>query len=60
MAFQVLKRSGYLTFKLVTRNKSNYTLRDSVNKLAVPFLRTVYMKNSFSYSGAKGREVSSM
>ena len=34
-------------------SKSNYSLRNSVNKLVVPFPRTNYMKNSFSYSGAK-------
>ena len=33
-------------------SKSNYSLRNSVNKLVVPFPRTNYMKNSFSYSGA--------
>ena len=42
----------YLTSRFVTRNKSNYALRDSVNKLVVPFPGTKYMKNSFSYSGA--------
>ena len=42
----------YLTSKFVPRNVSNYALRDSANKLAVPFPRTNYMKNSFSYSGA--------
>jgi len=42
----------YLTSKFVTQNESNYALRDSVNKLVVPFPRTNYMKNSFSYSGA--------
>ena len=42
----------YLTSKFVTRNESTYALRDSVNKLVVPFPRTKYMKNSFSYSGA--------
>ena len=42
----------YLTSKFVTRNVSNYALRDSANKLVVPFPRTNYMKNSFSYSGA--------
>ena len=41
----------YLTSKFVTRNVSNYALRDSANKL-VPFPRTNYMKNSFSYRGA--------
>ena len=42
----------YLTSKFLKRNESNYSLRDSVNKLAVPFPRTNYMKNSFSYGGA--------
>ena len=42
----------YLTSKFVTRNVSNYALRDSANNLVVPFPRTNYMKNSFSYSGA--------
>ena len=35
----------YLTSKFVTRNVSNYALKDSANKL-VPFPRTNYMKNS--------------
>jgi len=42
----------YLTCKFIKRNESSYSLRDSVNKLVVPFSRTNYMKNSFSYSGA--------
>jgi len=42
----------YLTSKFVTRNESNYALRDSVNKLVVPFPRTNDMKKSFSHSGA--------
>ncbi|CAH3195760.1 unnamed protein product, partial [Porites evermanni] len=42
----------YLTSKFIKRNESNYSLRDTVNKLVVPFPRTNYMKNSFSYSGA--------
>ena len=55
-AFMVFKSLNglvpeYLTSKFVTRNVSNYALRDSANKL-VPFPRTNYMKNSFSYSGA--------
>ena len=41
----------YPTSKFIKRNESNYSLRDSVNKL-VPFPRTDDMKNSFSYSGA--------
>ena len=56
-AFMVFKSLNglvpeYLTSKFVTRNVSNYALRDSANKLVVPFPRTNYMKNSFSYSGA--------
>ena len=31
---------------------SGYSLRDTTGKLAVPFPRTNYLKNSFSYSGA--------
>ena len=55
-AFMVFKSLNclvpeYLTSKFVTRNVSNYALMDSANKL-VPFPRTNYMKNSFSYSGA--------
>ena len=42
----------YITCKFVTRNVSNYALRYSANKLVVPFPRTNYTKNSFSYSGA--------
>ena len=42
----------YLTSKFLTQNESNYALRDLNNKLVVPFPRTNYMKNSFSYSGA--------
>ena len=41
----------YPTSKFIKRNESNYSLRDSVNKLVIPFPRTNYMKNSFSYSG---------
>ena len=40
----------YPTSKFIKRNESNYSLRDSVNKL-VPFPRANDMKNSFSYSG---------
>ena len=42
----------YLSSKFVKRNEMRYSLRDSVNKLVVPFPRTNYMKNSFSYSRA--------
>ena len=38
--------------KFVKRNETRYFLRDSVNKLFVPFPRTNFMKNSFTYSGA--------
>ena len=41
----------YLKSKFQER-QSTYTLRDSKNKLKVPFPRTNYYKNSFSYSGA--------
>jgi len=41
----------YLMSKFIKRNESSHSLRDSANKL-VPFPRTNYMKNSFSYSGA--------
>ena len=44
--------SEYLTSKFIKQNESNYSLRDSVNELVVPFPRTNYTKNSFSYSGA--------
>jgi len=42
----------HLTSKFIKRNESSYSLRKSVNKLVVPFLRTNYMKNSFSYGDA--------
>ena len=43
----------YLRDKFVHRNNiSNYSLRDTENKLAIPLPRTNYMKNSFSYPGA--------
>ena len=35
-----------------TGKPDRYSLRDSVNKLFVPFPRTNFMKNSFTYSGA--------
>ena len=31
---------------------TSYNLRDSDNKLAIPFLRSNYYKNSFGYCGA--------
>ena len=34
----------YLKSKFIKRNESNYSLRDSVNKLVVPFPRTNYIK----------------
>ena len=43
---------GYLSSKFVKRYETRYSLRDSVNKVIVPFPRTNFMKNSFSYSGA--------
>ncbi len=43
----------YLRSKFVDRScVSGYSLRDTVGKLAVPFPRTNYLRNSFSYSGA--------
>ena len=43
----------YLSSKFVKRNETRYSLRDSViNKLFVPFPRTNFIKNSFSYNGA--------
>ena len=54
MVFKVLNGvvPEYLTSKFALRIESNYALRDSVNELVVPFPRTNYLKNSFSYSGA--------
>ena len=43
---------GYLSSKFVKRYETRYSLRDSVNKVIVPFPRTNFTKNSFSYSGA--------
>ena len=42
----------HLSSKFVKRNETRYSLRYSVNKLFVPFPRTNFMKNSFTYSGA--------
>ena len=43
----------YLAEMFIDRsNITNYTLRDSSGKLAIPQPRTDYIKNSFSYSGA--------
>ena len=43
----------YLSELFVNRSDvTEYLLRDSVNKLAVPLPRTNFLKNSFSYSGA--------
>ena len=43
----------YLQTKFVDRGcVSNYNLRDTVGKLAVPFSRTNYQKNSSGYSDA--------
>ena len=44
--------TGYLSSKFVKRYETRYSLRDSVNKVIVPFPRTNFMKNSFNYSGA--------
>ena len=43
----------YLAELFIDRsNITNYTLRDTSGKLAIPQPRTDYLKNSFSYSGA--------
>ena len=43
----------YLAEMFIDRsNITNYTLRDTSGKLAMPQPRTHYLKNSFSYSGA--------
>ncbi len=43
----------YHRSKFVDRScVSGYSLTDTVGKLAVPFPRTNYLRNSFSYSGA--------
>ena len=42
----------YLSSKFIKRNEKNYSLRNSGNKLVVPFPRTNYMKNSVNYSDA--------
>ena len=43
----------YLAEMFIDRsNITNYTLRDTSGKLAIPQPRTDYLKNSFSYSGA--------
>ena len=42
---------GYLSSKFVKRYETSYSLRNYVNKVIVPFLRTYFMKSSFSYSG---------
>ena len=45
--------SDYLAEMFVDRsNITNYTLRDTSGKLAIPQSWTDYLKNSFSYSGA--------
>ena len=38
---------GYLSYNM-KRYETRYSLRDSINKLIVPFPRTNFMKNSFS------------
>ena len=46
MVFKSLNRlvPEYLASKFIKRNESNYSLRDSVNKLVIPFPRTNYIK----------------
>ena len=44
---------NYLRSKFVYHSSIiNYSLRDTNDKLAVPFPHTNFMKNGFSYSGA--------
>jgi len=44
---------NYLRSKFTARsNVSSYSLRDTNGKLAIPLLRTNFMRNRFSYSGA--------
>ena len=44
---------GYLSSQyFVKRYETRYFLRDSVNKLIIPFPRTNFTKNTFNYSGA--------
>ena len=43
---------GYLSPKFVKRYETRYSLSDSAKKLIVPFPRTNFLKNTFSYSGA--------
>ena len=40
----------YLQLKFVYRN-SQYSLRDSINRLALPLPRTNYLKNNFDIAG---------
>ena len=42
----------YLSSRFVKRNETCCSLRDSVNKLIVPFPRTNLMENSFSHTRA--------
>jgi hypothetical protein len=50
----------YLSEMFVDRsNITNYMLRDTTGKLAIPQPRTNYLKNSFSYSGISTVEFSS-
>ena len=43
----------YLTEMFVDRSSvTNYTLRDTIRRLALPQPYTNYLKNSFSYSGS--------
>ena len=54
-ALMVFKSLNGLVPEYLTSKRDmykNYALRDSASKLVVPFPRTKYMKNSFSYSGA--------
>ena len=49
MVYKLL--NDYLSSKFVDRSSvSNYSLRDTEGKLAIPQPHTNYMKNTFSYS----------
>ena len=50
----------YLSSKFVKQNETRYSLKDSVNKLFVPFPPTNFMKNSFSYSEVSPLEQASL
>ena len=53
MVYKISLTLDYLSSKFVDRSSvSNYFLRDTEGKLAIPQPHTNYMKNSFNYSEA--------